>query len=317
VTSEVHYKSPVNFITEGEGEVITGLAGMRPGPKTKVTKTIISDDLKLQGLTTDMVPPSKMRQWQPWYIALEARMKPKVGFSAPVLRKAAEGYLADILVRLTPADILEIHAYDLFTAINGAAGVAHIHSIDKNTSMGFPYRKVKKNFLCKDDEGYLRGLGDAVKFTPEIEERIRHILETYMEGKMVNPIFSANLKDEVISKAKDEIGKIRVFTGAPVAWVIVVRMMLLWVARLMHTYNYVFESAAAMNAQSDDWDILYRYLTYFGKHRLVAGDYKGFDTGISSQAIGSFLGFDPIGQEGRDVARRHPSNIWHISRYCV
>jgi len=285
VISEVHYKSPVNFITEGEGEVITGLAGMRPGPKTKVTKTIISDDLKLQGLTTDMVPPSKMRQWQPWYIALEARMKPKVGFSAPVLRKAAEGYLADILVRLTPADILEIHAYDLFTAINGAAGVAHIHSIDKNTSMGFPYRKVKKNFLCKDDEGYLRGLGDAVKFTPEIEERIRHILETYMEGKMVNPIFSANLKDEVISKAKDEIGKIRVFTGAPVAWVIVVRMMLLWVARLMHTYNYVFESAAAMNAQSDDWDILYRYLTYFGKHRLVAGDYKGFDTGISSQAI--------------------------------
>jgi len=285
VVSDVHRKSPVNFLDEGEGEVITGLLGVRPGPKSKIVKTVISEKLKSQGMVTDMVPPSKMKSYLPWYVALKARMAPKVGFSVTLMDRASEAYLGDVLSGLGKEPLKEVHVYDLFTAINGAAGVAHIHSIDKNTSMGFPYRKVKKHFLSKDELGYLRGLPDAVQFTHDIEEKVRAILDRYIDGKMVNPIFSANLKDEVISRAKDSIGKIRVFTGAPVSWVLVVRMMLLWVARLMHTHNYVFESAAAMNAQSDDWDILFRYLTYFGRERIVAGDYKGFDTGIHAYAI--------------------------------
>jgi hypothetical protein len=285
VVSDVHRKSPVNFLEEGEGEVVTGLLGVRPGPKSKVVKTVISDKLKSQGMTTDMVPPSKMKSYLPWYVALKARMEPKIGFSVTLMDCASEAYLKDVLSGLGKEPLKEVHVYDLFTAINGAAGVQHINSIDKNTSMGFPYRKVKKHFLSKDESGYLRGLPEAVQFTPEIEEKVRAILDRYIDGKMVNPVFSANLKDEVISMAKDSIGKIRVFTGAPVSWVLVVRMMLLWVARLMQTHNYVFEAASGMNAQSDDWDILFRYLTYFGRERIVAGDYKGFDTGIHAYAI--------------------------------
>jgi hypothetical protein len=167
-----------------------------------------------------------------------------------------------------------LHVLDLESAVNGCPGVAFVDKLNRNTSMGNPWRKSKKHFLVPSTDERFQ---DPVEFIPEIVERIDEIEKTYIGGSCVAPNFCAHLKDEAVSFAKAEKGKTRVFTASPADWSVVVRKYALTFVKLLQENKFVFESAPGTICQSSEWTDIFTYLTQFGEDRIVAGDFKAFD----------------------------------------
>nr|UNY42031.1 MAG: polyprotein [Picornavirales sp.] len=279
--AEIHHKSPVHYLENGVVKIITGHNIPRPKYTTNIVPSMWQEKLLRDGWTCKYIPPTKMNTWNPWYIGLKARVTTNQYFDYDTVELAAKSFFNDIMTSLPQDALNDIHTFDIDTAINGIAGMAHVNSIDWTTSMGFPYRKNKKYF--REDIS----TNEEVKFTlnDEMLGEIEKILNLYENKTLYHPIFSASLKDEVISQTKDDEGKIRIFMGAYGPWVIVVRMVYLWSCRLMQSNPYIFETAAGMQCHSDEWEIMFQYLTEHGTEKIIAGDYAGYDTNDDTLSI--------------------------------
>lgn len=278
----LHVKSPARYISQGSAHVFGSFTGFRPKSASKVQKTLLADNLFNKGFKSLYGPPV-MKTWEPWHLALKDMVKPVSKINENILNICVESFTEDILSGLSVEDLASLHAYDQFTAVNGANNVAYVDKINRNTSAGNPFKKSKQYFLEPIEAQH--GLQDPVQVTPEIQERIDDCMSKYRSGTAYAPNFCAHLKDEPVTFKKIEMKKTRVFTGAPMDWSIVVRQQLLPFIRLVQSNRFLFESAPGTVAQSEEWNEIRDYLTHFGPDRIVAGDYVKFDKQMSSVII--------------------------------
>jgi len=276
--TELAERSPFRYLETGFANVYGSLTGPRVSSKSMVRPTFFAEAVKKRGYTVKFGAP-RLRGWQPWRLAAVDMTDIPTAFRCDVVEAAVEGFTNDIISLLSEDDLKQVHVYDMFTAINGAANVAYVDKMNRSTSAGFPWNTSKRKFIEAIPEQ--NGLPDPVAITPEIKERVQVILDRYHAGERYMPVFNGNLKDEALKFAKIEIGKIRMFGGAPMDWSIVNRMFMLPVIRLMQDNRYIFEGAPGTITQSREWDDMFGYLTHFGKDRIVAGDYKAFDKSMS------------------------------------
>lgn len=275
-------RSPFRYIEEGVANVYGSIKGFRQAPKTNVQSTLIEESMNVRGYATQHGPPI-MKGWKPWRIAALDMVKPVVKIDNGLLAECVKAYTNDILAGLSAESLKEIMVYDNFTAVNGACGVAYVDKMNRNTSMGFPWRKGKKNFMNFLPEQH--GMSDAVEFTPEIMDRVDAIILKYESGERCMPVFTGHLKDEATKFSKIESGKTRVFCGGPGDWSIVVRKYLLSFIRVLQKNRFLFEAAPGTNAQSLEWEEIRSYLTQHGEKNMIAGDYAAFDKSMSSVMI--------------------------------
>jgi hypothetical protein len=224
-----------------------------------------------------------MKGWAPWRRAAVDMVKPVTQLDKTVLRECKESFLADILSGLSEDDLSEVMVYDDITALNGAAGVKFVDKMNRNTSMGNPWKKGKKYYLLPIPE--INGLTEPVEFTEEIRDRINTCIERYHNGERYMPNFCGHLKDEATSFKKIRLAKTRVFSGGPGDWSFVVRKYLLSVIRLIQKNKFLFETAVGTNACSTEWQDIRSYLTQFGDDCQVAGDYASFDKTMPAEVI--------------------------------
>nr|APG77365.1 hypothetical protein [Shahe picorna-like virus 4] len=267
-------KSTLRFFREGSATVYGSLSGPRARPKSKVQRTPIADVAEQYGYSQKYAAP-QLSGWQPWRNACVDMLRIPTTFRQDILVAAKGAFLNDILKGLGEEKIREVMVYDTFTAINGAAGVAYVDKLKRDTSMGFPWNTSKKSFLTALPAQH--GVLDPVSISPEVLQRSEEIIAKYHSGERAMPVFKAHLKDEPTSHAKIANSKTRLFGGAPVDWAIVVRMYLLSFIRVVQLNRYLFESGPGTIAQSVEWSELFSFLTQFGEDRIVAGDYKAFD----------------------------------------
>lgn len=239
-----------------------------------------------------------LKSWRPKSIALTKMVKKPENFRQDLIDLVKQSYLKDILSKLPQDEIDELHPYDDFTALNGAAGVAYVDSINRATSAGNPWKMSKKHFLSPGipcDQA-----PNPVEYSDEIKERIAKLEETLKQGYRSHPVFCAHLKDEPVTHAKAAIGKTRLFTGAPCDFSHVVRKYYLPMVRLLQNNKFAFEAAPGTVAQSVEWGDIYRYLTQFGEDRIVAGDFAGYDTKMfSSLMLAAFDILITLAREGQ------------------
>jgi hypothetical protein len=283
-------KSVFRFIGTGSAEVYGSFSGFRPTHKSSVCLTPMVSYLTNFDYKIKYGPPV-MNGWQPWRIAAIDMVNINNNIDMEKLQICADQYYENI-VRSLPQDALKtiLMVYDTFTAINGAAGIAYVDKINRNTSAGNPWKKSKKYFLEAIPPQH--GLEEPVKVSNEILDRVNDMLEQYSQGFRVHPNFCAHLKDEAVSFKKIQMGKTRVFTGAPFDWTIIVRKYFLSSIRLIQNYKFAFETAVGTNAQSVEWHHLLNYLEFdsidsLSKHNdsindKIAGDYKSFDKRMSA-----------------------------------
>ena len=276
--STVHFKSPVYYSPTGCLEVYGSIDGWRAEPTSKVTHTLLKDSLSRYGIKPSKGKP-RMSGWRPKYKNFVPMCNTGTDIDLAILDKCISSYLDEVLPLVEDG---KIHVVDTFTAINGAPGVCYVDGIPRNTSAGHPYHCSKSKLAMKaPTEEY----PDGIMYNDEVMEQVDAIIDTYHEHRRYHPIFTCHLKDEPVSFEKIQKSKIRLFSGSPLAFSIVMRKYLLMFVKFMQENQYTCESAVGINADGYEWHTLYEYLTYFGENRLVAGDYSKFDKTMSPEII--------------------------------
>lgn len=271
---ELSQKSVFRYMQHGSATVYGSFTGFKITPKTRVELTPMNAFLQERGYSTKYTKPV-MAGWKPWRIAALDLVNPVVDIDLLVLDTITEQFTETILRRLTTDDLKKLVVYDDFTALNGAAGIAYVDKMNRNTSAGNPWKKSKKHFLSVLPP---RGENlEPVEASPEITERMTEIMERYKSGERAHPNFCAHLKDEPVTHAKRAQGKTRVFSGAPFDWSLVVRKYFLSSIRVIQSNSFVFEAAPGTICQSSEWGDIYKFLVTFGENQIVAGDYKAYD----------------------------------------
>jgi hypothetical protein len=283
-TKELHPSSVLRWELQGVARVHgSACTGMRACPKSRVTETFISESAQKKGFVKRTFPPV-MAGKEPWHVGYkDITNQDHSLIDRTILDHCVEAFSKDIIDGLTEKDLSEMVVLDTKTAINGYPGIRFLDKMNRRTSMGYPYRKPKNDFLVhlEADDVY----DDPVDFTPEVQEEIVRILSCYENKTRAMPVFVASLKDEPVPLKKILSKKTRVFMGAPAAWSVVVRKYLLSFVRLFQKNPFLFEGAPGTNCGSTRWGEFYEYLCEFGPDRIIAGDYGKFDKHMSPMIL--------------------------------
>jgi hypothetical protein len=274
VLGPIHHKSMFRYMETGTIRLYGSFQGFRPRPKSSVTATPLQAKMLAHYNTEVGYDKPMMKGWKPWRNNVIEMIKPNVTYDRCTLRQAKEGFLKDILQGLPEGWQRDLVILSDRASVNGLPGVKYIDRLATNTSMGFPWNTTKKEYLVAAPT---EECPDGVDFGPEIWERVRNIEALYAQGKRAYPVFTGHLKDEATPLKKCQIGKTRLFTGAPVDWSLVVRRYLLSFVRLVQKHKFVFEAGPGTVCQSAEWGRIYDYLTAFGVDRMIAGDFGKYD----------------------------------------
>lgn len=261
----------------------------RTRANTTVKPTIISDTVRqVFGVEPKHEAPMHIKSRKahiPRNIALKELKNPE---SVPVryLGKAAYDYMQQVdkfcdkysskfdkfsefclSQQLRPLECDEVFA--------GIDGVSFIDPINIQTSMGFPICRPKHEFMYRDDN-------DKLIVDPAVLKEIEETQERLDNGEQLQFVFRASFKDEPVKIGKE---KVRVFAAGSMELLYFIRKYFLPIAKLMQDHPLDFECAVGINANGSEWHQLYEHVTRFGNHRMIAGDYKAFDKGVSSVTL--------------------------------
>jgi hypothetical protein len=279
---ELHHKSVFRYIEEGNATVYGSLPGFRGGNKSKVVDTHIRADVEEYGIECKTGKPVLVG-YEPWRLGALDIVQQEFKIDDNVLSQCVQSFTDDILRSLPKSQLAELTILDDTSTLNGLPGVKFIDKMNRKTSMGYPWRTKKSNYLI--NMGSFDQWNDCVTFGPEFYERVNKIVDTYRQGQRVMPVFINHPKDEPTALHKIEAKKTRLFSGSPADWGFVVRKYLLSTVRVIQNNKYIFEAAPGTNATSLEWDNMYHYLTQHGKNQMVAGDYAKFDKRMSAQMV--------------------------------
>lgn len=245
--------------------------------RSKVKPHLLYDDLIKLGFEQEYFTPN-LASDKPWKTNIIQQVDVDCLVSNDVLNTIKDQMLLE-WVEKTPQKFKdEIAILDLETVVNGIAGRKYIDSINKSSSMGHPFNKQKKHFLTElpqtEDHQH------PVEFDREIVERYERQCMNASKADRNFPIFRASLKDEAVTQRKIAANKVRVFMGAPVDFTLLMRSALLSFIRVAQSNRYIFEGAPGIEAQGEDWQSLFEYLTAHGENQCVFGDFAGFDTSM-------------------------------------
>jgi len=278
----LHHKSLTRYLPTAKMSVFGTLSGFCPRPKSAVCTTpLVKEVCEHFGVEVAHGKPV-MAGWEPWRKNLVEMVKPFYGYDRTIIKECAETYFEGTVALLPKDWESEMVFLSPEASINGLPGVRFIDGINRNSSMGFPWSKTKREFLS---EASTELHPEGVTFPDEIWERVHKIEELYKEGKRAFPVFTAHLKDEAVTFAKIDACKTRVFTGAPVDWSLVVRSRLLPFVRLLQKNKIAFEAGPGTVAQSVEWQYIREHIIAYGEDRIVAGDYGKFDKRMTSDLI--------------------------------
>jgi hypothetical protein len=289
VLGPVGHKSPLRWLTTGSITTFGTFIGYQVRSRSKVCSTLCGDYIK--SVREWQIPFGRpdLKDWRPWHLAFKDVVEQQNILKASVLKKAVDGYVADVCKGLSEEDKSNLRIITEHAAINGIAGVQYIDKMNFNSSMGEPFNTSKKWLL---EAAPTESQPLAKVFVPEVMERAAEIERRYRNGIRACPVFSGQLKDEARAEAKILLGKLRVFTGAPADWSLVVRKYLLTFVKVVQENRILFEAAPGCVTQSLEWEQFRDYLVQHGVDQIVAGDYGKFDKKMTAQMI--LAAFDAI-----------------------
>lgn len=278
----LHRKSTFRYIENGTASVYGSLPGFRAAGKSKVTKTVIHDAMLEVGYEVKVGAPV-LNSWKPWRLGCVDIVQQEHTINCPVLDECVDAFVTDILRELPAGALDDVKVISERAALNGLPGVKYIDRMNLSSSMGHPWNSPKNNYLVH--HGPVDKWDDLVDFTPEIHARVDAMHERYRRGERCMAIFRMHQKDEVISLAKVEAQKTRLFSGGNFPLALLMRQYFLGLVRCIQKNKFVFEAAPGTNATSLEWCQFYHWLTRFGKDRIIAGDYSKFDKRMSPAVL--------------------------------
>lgn len=282
--SDVHPKSPVNFLPAGTNCRYYGQVTGRASYYSEVETTIISKHVEeICGVPQKWGKP-KFREGYPWQASLQYSTKPSCGIEGTLLEKASSDYMMSLVAALDKMPGLRVNVRPLneMETVCGIDGLRFIDKMPPNTSIGYPLSGPKSQYLELLNPDDYPSHNCPAKLDERFWKMAGEMEELYSSGQRAYPIFKACLKDEPTVLTKD---KVRVFQGAPVALQLLVRKYFLPIARVLSVLPLISECAVGVNAQGPEWDQLAKHVKRFGEDRILAGDYSKYDLRMPAQVM--------------------------------
>jgi hypothetical protein len=193
----------------------------------------------------------------------------------PALLACSQSLTAHITMNSTKFEP-EIYSFDV--AVSGIAGVDFIDGISRATSAGYPHSR-EKNSAIPGKKAWFGYDGDYQFTSKECEAMrslVKDVIDKARKGVRSLHIYTDHLKDELRPLEKVADVKTRLISGAPLQYIIAVRMYFLSFSKWIMDNRIKNGFAMGVNPTSDEWTHMVKYLHEVG-HNLIAGDYSGFD----------------------------------------
>lgn len=173
-------------------------------------------------------------------------------------------------------------------AIQGISSKEGINGISRTTSPGWPWStkphkgKGKTHWMGYYEWDFTsEGALELRKFVDEQEDKIR-------TGKRLDVAWIDTLKDEILPKAKVDIGKTRVFSNGPMDYTILFRKYFMnFMAHVMD--NRIFnEVAVGIDPNSYEWELIAQKVTSKGP-KVFDGDFAQYDGTLVAKILWKIL----------------------------
>lgn len=253
---------------------VYGTSQRRFPSKSKVVKSILYESCEHRGMK-DIYAAPIMRDRKVWVNQAAPMVDRTTLIDHDLLDVAVECFVQEVLEDVE--GYAEIRVLSEGEALNGVQGTKYIDKIPRKTSAGFPYNCTKSKFLTILPDG-------SALLDETIWEDARQIEKQLLDNERSMPVFMGSLKDEVITKAKREACKTRLFTGSPLAFSLVMRKYLLSVNAFIQNRRSQFECCVGVDALGPEWHDIAIYLKEFSPN-FVAGDYKAYDKRMTPDLI--------------------------------
>lgn len=278
----LHEKSVFRFMESGQARVFGSFPGFRPKHRSRVRKSFIYDEMIAMGYP-DLFGAPQTHGWRVWRNAALPIVTQEFRADQDAIFECAEAYLSDVLEGLDPSWLSQFTRLDEDSVVNGFPGVRFLEAMNKNSSMGFPWRKKKKHFLREKTP--FPPYDVMWEFDEDFMKRVHAIREKHLRGERANPIFTAHMKDEARKWSKIKNDKTRQMAGCPCDYIFHVRQYLMNFVRMFQNNPLLFEGVPGLNHASIQWDQLFHYLTQHGLDQMIAGDFGDYDKRMQAVAI--------------------------------
>lgn len=217
--------------------------------------------------------------WQQAQMVLTNYLHPTHSMDETVLRICAEAMADHFAGGLDDDDWSDIHPVPVGVAVNGFPGVPNVDSQKVTTSGGHGFRGPKLQYLSEPFEHeewtHFRVYDDVVL------SEVDRIVDNARVGIRPHAVYTASMKDEMLSKLKVAAGKARVIYMCPVDFLTAMRMYTLGLTRVMVRRRDLFGIAVGLNTHSEEWDDCFKVANELPGDNWIAGDFKAFESVLS------------------------------------
>ncbi|APG77974.1 hypothetical protein 1 [Hubei picorna-like virus 14] len=170
-------------------------------------------------------------------------------------------------------------------SVKGIEGDQYINAINRSTSPGYPFSQERKG-----KPGKTLWFGNEMEYClnntafEQLVERINNNKMKILNNIRPEIVWTDTLKDARLPIEKAKLGKTRLFSAAPLDYVIMLREIATpFIAHC--SSNRIFNSiAVGINPSSPEWSVLAQRLQSKGK-AVIAGDYSNFDGTLPAQLV--------------------------------
>jgi len=279
-------------------------AAPRSTSKSKIAKSpmyglvapVVRAPAKLAPFTRDDV------LYEPMEIALKRYCQDDKLFDKQTLEVASESLL-NMLENRSSNDV-ERKVLTFRVAVEGDdSGL--FDSLARGTSAGYPYNVLPGGSTKARIWGTDEKFDFSTKESLDLQEEIADTIELAKKGYRCKHYYTDHLKDERRSLKKVEAGETRLISAAPLALLVIFRMLFGAFFKWLMANKIVNGMALGINEYSSDWDTVARLLMQFGRGANIgAGDYRGFDMAHKNPVAWAILQIiNDWYADGYDIAR--------------
>lgn len=266
-------KATCTFVDKGAFEVLGSFTAPHRNFRSSVIPTLVCKTVcDVMGYTEMYGPPRLISTWVPWNMFVSSMSRPS---DIPQHRvdQAYNDFKNHIWDNWQPDWNERIKPASDDVVLAGQDGLKGCYAMNMNSSMGIPYCKPKKEFLTVSDR-LVEGITCPRDMPQYLRDEIILMEEHLASGVRVYVPHRCSPKDEPTKKSKD---KVRIFMGTMFAYQFLMRKYFLMISVIMQEHPEIFQSAVGVNAASEEWTRLYKFITQFGEDRVIAGDFAGYD----------------------------------------
>lgn len=278
----VHEKCSTRSLDADSSVVVHGGHTIPRGTqKTAVVTSLISNSVEqVMGIDKQHGAPKEMGHSRHKIVNLKTRANPADSFNTQYVWQAYSDF-DNQLFELPKSELDLLGKISNEANLAGLDGVVGINGINCSTALGFPLNGPKSKLITLS-ETPVEGISRPLEIDPLVWDEVAKMEKVLLSGQRIHTVFKASLKDEPVALDKD---KVRIFSGANVAFVLLVRKYFLSMAALVQRNRVITECSVGIVVQSPEWGELFEHIGRFGWDRAVAGDYSSYDTRMSSHFI--------------------------------